>query len=96
MSNSPKHDPPWAKARKVCRLNLEDLRLAQALGLSPKSLMKNNPSPTQRWKLPVKDWIRELYAKRFGHQTSTRPVTKPPPKPAAPVEAEAFDDNVPF
>src|SRR5204863_8865108 len=45
---------------------MEDIRMAKALGMSPKTLMKNNPSPSQRWKLPVKEWIRELYEKRFG------------------------------
>ena len=68
----------------------------QRAGMSPKSLMKNNPSPTQRWKLPVKDWIRELYAKRFGHQTPPHPSLRAPSKPAAPVEVEAFDENIPF
>jgi len=92
----PKHDPQWAKAKQVCRLNMEDIRMAKALGMSPKSLMKNNPSPTQRWKLPVKDWIRELYAKRFGHQTPPYPSLRAPSKPAAPVEVEAFDENIPF
>jgi hypothetical protein len=96
FSQPPKHDPQWAEAKQVCRLNMEDIRMAKALGMSPKSLMKNNPSPTQRWKLPVKDWIHELYAKRFGHQAPLRLSPKPPPKPAVPVETEAFDDSVPF
>src|SRR5688572_26203677 len=61
-------DPQWAKAKKVCRLNMEDIRMAKALGFSPKSLMKNNPSPTQKWKLPVREWIRELYAERFDRK----------------------------
>lgn len=96
MSNPPKHDPHWAKAKKVCRLNLEDIGMAKALGISPKSLMKNNPSPTQRWKLPVNLWIRQLYEKRFGHKASTNLGPRQTTQPAAPVEAEVFDDNVPF
>ena len=59
-----KHDPAWAKAKKVCRLNTEDIRMAKELGLSPRALMKNVPSPTEQWKAPVKIWIRDLYAKR--------------------------------
>lgn len=59
-----KHDPAWAKAKQVCRLNMEDIRMAKELGLSPRALMKNVPSPTQQWKAPVKIWIRELYEKR--------------------------------
>ena len=61
-----KHDSEWAKTKKVCRLNMEDIRMAKELGLSPQSLRKNQPSPSQSWKEPVKDWIRELYEKRFG------------------------------
>ena len=58
-------DPEWVKAKKVCRLNMEDIRMAKELGMKPKSLMKNVPSPTQKWKAPVKFWIRELYEQRF-------------------------------
>jgi len=57
------YDPEWAKAKQVCRLNMEDIRMAKELGISPRSLMKNNPSTSPRWKLPVKLWIRELYNK---------------------------------
>ena len=65
-----KHDSQWAKAKHVCRLNLEDIRMAKELGISPQSLIKNRPSPSQPWKQPVKDWIGELYEKRFGRKTS--------------------------
>lgn len=57
------YDPEWAKAKQVCRLNMEDIRMAKELGISPRSLMKNNPSKSQQWKLPVKFWIRDLYDK---------------------------------
>jgi len=40
--------------------------MARELGLNPRSLIKNIPSPTQQWKLPVKQWIHELYEKRTG------------------------------
>jgi hypothetical protein len=69
-SKAPKHDPKWAKAKTVCRLNMEDIRMAKALGISPKALVKNNPSPSERWKEPVKYWIRGLYEKRFGKETA--------------------------
>ena len=54
----------WAEAKRRCRLNNEDIRMAKELGLNPRSLLKNIPSKTQQWKLPVKDWIREMYQKR--------------------------------
>ena len=63
-TKKPKYDPQWAKSKNVCRLNMEDIRLAKELGISPGSLMKNKPSPSQSWKQPVKEWIHELYGKR--------------------------------
>ena len=66
----PKFDPLWAKAKNVCRLNMDDIRMAKELGFSPQSLIKNLPSPRQAWKLSVKDWIRELHETRFGRKTS--------------------------
>ena len=71
------HDPKWAKAKKLCRLNMEDIRMAKELGIGPKSLMKNIPGPSQQWKLPVKLWIRELHEERFGRRNHTDPASKP-------------------
>ena len=53
-------DDQWAKAKKLCRLNAEDIALAKRLGMTPKSLMKHIPGPKEVWKAPVKQWIREL------------------------------------
>ena len=96
MGRPVKYDPYWAKAKNVCRLNVEDIRMAKALGMSAKSLMKNNPSPAQRWKLPVKYWIRELYEKRFGRQTEPASNSSQPRSDAGSVEAVAFDEDIPF
>lgn len=54
----------WAEAKKKCRLNEEDIRMAKEMGLNPKSLIKNIPSPRDQWKQPVKIWIREMYEER--------------------------------
>ena len=40
--------------------------MARALGMNPKRLPGLRPSPHQRWKLPVGEFIEELYLKRFG------------------------------
>ena len=58
-----KKDMLWAEAKRRCRLNNEDIRMAKELGLNPRSLLKNIPSKTQQWKLPVKEWIQEMYQK---------------------------------
>jgi hypothetical protein len=68
-----KRDQQWAEAKRRCRLNREDIRLAKELGLNPRSLIKNIPAPTQQWKLPVKQWIHELYAKKTGKSLLKNP-----------------------
>ena len=54
----------WAECKKKCRLNMEDIELAKKLGLNPRSLIKNIPNKSQPWKAPVKEWLREIEAKR--------------------------------
>jgi hypothetical protein len=61
-----KQDRQWAEAKRRCRLNQQDIRMAKEMGLEPRSLIKNIPSPNQQWKLPVKQWIHELYEEKTG------------------------------
>ncbi|TYS48625.1 hypothetical protein [Bacillus infantis] len=65
MKNKQKAEA-WAEAKKRCRLNAADIRMAKELGMTPKGLIKNIPSKSQQWKMPVKDWIRDLYSEKFG------------------------------
>jgi hypothetical protein len=58
--------------------------------------MKNQPSPSQRWKLPVKLWIRELHAKRFGSRATTASRPAQPAPPPHPAEADDADADIPF
>jgi hypothetical protein len=58
------HDPEWERAKRLCRLNADDVRKAKELGLNPRKLVKNIPSPSEPWKSPVRVWIRELYEER--------------------------------
>lgn len=60
MASKLQKEQAWKEAKKRCCLNEEDIKLAKQLGMSPKSLIKNIPSPKEQWKLPVKQWIREL------------------------------------
>ena len=80
MAKKKQHDTDWAEAKKRCQLNLEDIRMAKALGFAPRSLIKNIPAKNQHWKAPVKIWIRELYEKRFG-ASPARPGKKNIPAP---------------
>ena len=69
----------WAEAKRKCRLNESDIRMAKEMGLNPKSLIKNIPSPKEQWKLPVKDWIHERYEDRQRKQKKKAAVGKQAP-----------------
>jgi hypothetical protein len=76
MKKSRKNDG-WAEAKRICRLSAEDVEKAKKLGFQPKSLIKNVPSPSQRWKMPVREWVGDLYEKKFGRVgKSPRQATK--------------------
>ena len=55
----------WGEAKKKCRLNEEETRMAKEMGLNPKSLIKNIPTKSEQWKAPVKEWLHEIYDKRM-------------------------------
>ena len=54
----------WKEAKIRCKLSADDVRIAKEMGLNPRSLIKNIPSRQQAWKLPVNDWLREMYEDR--------------------------------
>lgn len=56
-------DRQWQEAKQKCRLNDDDIALAKRLGLNPRSLIKNVPSPSEPWKAPVKEWLHEMDTK---------------------------------
>jgi hypothetical protein len=59
--------------------------MARALGMNPRKLPRLRPSPQQRWKLPVGQFIEESYRKRFGggprdqHARGGEPRSHKPP-----------------
>ncbi|MGQ0732830.1 MAG: hypothetical protein ACT4QD_04145 [Acidobacteriota bacterium] len=56
----------WRNARRIGRLNARQVEMARALGMNPRKLPALRPSPQQRWKLPVDEFIEERYWKQFG------------------------------
>src|SRR6059036_3087966 len=99
MSKPFKYDSKWAEAKKRCQLNMEDIRKAKQLGLSPKAVMKNIPAPSQKWKLPLKLWIAELHEKRFGREGPHQPRSVGSAQSSsslAPSQPADFDVDVPF
>jgi len=63
MANKKKREEDWGRAKRLCRLNVETVRMARELGLNPRKLIKNIPGKSQPWKAPVHVWIRDLYEK---------------------------------
>jgi hypothetical protein len=90
----------WPEAKKLCRLNQNDIEMAKRLGFGPDSLIRARPDPKQRWKLPVKDWIHELHFKRFGHVIGEKPLMATTGEDEYAVAAappyKIDDDDVPF
>jgi hypothetical protein len=74
----------WEEAKRRCRLSDDDIRKAKELGMQPRSLIKNIPSPAQQWKAPVREWVRSLHAKKFGGRAAAPPAAPP----VAPTAAE--------
>ena len=54
----------WAEAKKRCRFNEEDIKIAKEMGLNPRSMIKNIPNKSEPWKAPVKDWLHDMHDKR--------------------------------
>jgi len=88
-------DSEWAEAKQRCRLSADDVKMAKALGIQPRSLIKNIPDPRERWKAPVRVWVRDLYFKRFGtligaEQKPSRRPERPAELPVAHIEEEPW------
>ena len=56
---------PWVDARKKFHLSHAQIQMARELGLNPKKLGNHQPTKQQQWKLPLPEFIEEIYFKRF-------------------------------
>jgi len=74
----------WTNAKKICRLNARQVGMARALGMNPRKLPGLRPSPQQRWKLPVGEFIEERYRKRFGGDPRDHDARGPEPSSRKP------------
>jgi hypothetical protein len=70
----------WPEAIRRCRLNQDDVNMAKRLGFRPDGLIRAIPGQKDRWKLPVKQWIRELHLENFGNVLGEQVVPAPPPE----------------
>ena len=56
----------WIVARKRHHLSHAQVQMARELGMNPAKLGKIDNHKQETWKLPLPQFIEELYAKRFG------------------------------
>ena len=66
---SPKYQA-WVDARKRFHLSHAHVQMARELGMNPKKLGGKANHKQERWKVPLPQFIEDLYFKRFG---KTRP-----------------------
>jgi hypothetical protein len=56
----------WIEARKRHHLSHAQVHMARELGMNPAKLGKIDNHKQELWKLPLPQFIEELYFKRFG------------------------------
>ena len=56
----------WIDARKLHHLSHAQVQMARELGMNPAKLGKIDNHKQEPWKLPLPQFIEELYLKRFG------------------------------
>ena len=57
---------PWIEARRRHRLSHAHVQMARELGLNPKRLGAIDNHEQEPWKLPLPEFIEQLYLERFG------------------------------
>lgn len=56
---------PWIDARKKYQLSHSHIQMARELGLNPKKFGSLSNTSHQPWKLPLAEYIEDIYFKHF-------------------------------
>ena len=101
MTNMSAKDQLWAEAAKRYRLSNEHMRMARELGMNPKKLGGLANHKQEPWKVPLPQFIEELYESRFRKKKTNvgRPAARAPEGQkgtAVCSPAPEADDNLPF
>ena len=59
---------PWVEARKKYHLSDAQIQMARELGMNPKIFGSLANHKQETWKLPLPQYIENLYQKRFGKE----------------------------
>jgi len=65
MSNKAQKNKNWIEAKKKFRLSNMHIQMAKDLGLNPKKFGGLANLKQEPWKVPLPEFIEELYFKRF-------------------------------
>ena len=65
----------WIDARKRHRLSHAQVQMARELGLNPRKFGGLNNHKQEPWKLPLPQFIEQIYLKRFGKAAPDEIVT---------------------
>jgi len=66
MANTSVLEQVWIDARKRYGLSDAHIKMARELGLNPKKFGKIANHRQEPWKVPLPQFIEEIYFKRFG------------------------------
>lgn len=58
----------WIEARRRHLLSDAHVQMAREMGLNPRKLGKIDNHRQEPWKMPLPDFIEDLYFKRFGRE----------------------------
>ncbi len=64
--NSPQKYQIWIEAKRKYHLSDTQIQMARELGLNPKKFGGLANTRQEPWKMPLPEFIEELYFKRFG------------------------------
>jgi len=62
----PDHLQVWVDARKKFHLSHAQVQMARELGFNPKKLGKLASHKQEPWKMPLPQFIEDLYRRRYG------------------------------
>ena len=65
MTKRNKNADAWAQAKKRYRLSAMHIQMAKALGMNPKKFGSLANHKQEPWKVPLPDFIEDLYFKKF-------------------------------
>jgi len=75
MAKNPKIDPKlqaWIDARRRHRLSHAQVQMAREFGMNPKKIGKLDNHDQELWKVPVGQFIEEIYERSFGRERPER------------------------